>query len=495
LDIGGRATIWGNTTYRQIVTDSFGTLIWDQLTGDAALDNLVLVNPTITGGTITGATISGGTITTDVGPSVVVADGPNPNDMPDNPTQGARTVAAFVGSFVDARNFLGTGGAALRATSDDSSVIQSAINYAQSIGGATVYLGPGPITIPAGQTITWPTNAIGVNLKGDGPQSTVITVTGNLASDVLALVNGNPAHCQIRDLGFFCPGVGLGGALIHFVNNYSAHVENVRMSDGFYNGVAIAGGSNQYLATIRDLICPAATSANACVILGDDINPTAQGIYIDTCKFAASQFGVYMRFASGVSISDTECLNHGQSGYITSPMAGEIVKSLTMSNCFADTCGLAGINLGHSGGNIEAISINGGSANQSQSGIIIAANPNANNISIVGVQLFVNKQSAVFNFGANAVLFTNNICTGNGTQAANTYDAISFQNCINCVIGNNFVGAGFGFPAMHRYAIALLGSADYCVVTSNTTGGPSGTGSINNAASGTHNVVANNTGT
>lgn len=32
LDGGGKAIIWGNTVYRQVVTDQFGNLIWDQIT-------------------------------------------------------------------------------------------------------------------------------------------------------------------------------------------------------------------------------------------------------------------------------------------------------------------------------------------------------------------------------------------------------------------------------------------------------------------------------
>lgn len=495
LDAAGRATIWGNTTYRQLVTDRFGTTIWDLLVGDGDLDNLTLNNPTIVGGTVTGATISGGTLTTSVGPSIVTADGPNPNPLPSNPVQGNRTLAAFVGSFVDARNFLGTGGAALRATSDDSSIIQTAVNYAQSIGGATVYLGPGPLNIPSGVTVSWPSSATGVNLKGDGPYSTIININGNLNNDVFALTFGNPAHCQILDLGVACNGIGAGGAVVHFINNYAAHVENVRIWGGFYNGIAVQGGANQYLCTIKDGIFPAATSANACIVLGDDVHGVTQGVYIDNCKLAGSQFGVYMRHASGVVISNTECLAHGFSGFITEPAVSETVKSLTMTNCEADTCANAAINLGSTGGVVQSVSIVGGSANNSQNGIIIATNPNAENISIVGVQCVVNLQSAIFNFGANGVIFSSNVCLGNGVQASNTYDAIAFQNCINCVISNNFVGAGSSFPAHHRYAIALAGSADYCVVTSNTTGGPGGTGSINNTSSGTHNVVANNTGT
>jgi hypothetical protein len=471
LDPNGRAIIYGVGQYRQLVTDASGNVVWDQLTElgiDTSLITEVIAN------------------------SLVLVDGPNPGPPNNNPDQGTRALAAVLGSFVDARN--GRFGN-LRSGSDDLVVIQAAINYAASIGGATVYLGPGPLTTAAGTQLVWPSLASGVNLKGDGPQTTLLNINGNPSVDVFVLTAGNLAHCQIRDMGFNVAGTATGGALIRFANAYGALVENVRMANGFYNGIFVEGGSNQYLLEIDGVIAPATATANAAILIGSDTTGIAQGVYITNCKLAGSAFGVYARNASGLTVSDSEFLNHGQSGFITSPASVGGVKSVTLSNCFSDTCGQAGINIGHSGGQVQAVSIEGGSSNNSLNGIIIAPSANVANVSIVGVQLYVNKRSAVVNYGANNVLFTNNLCVGNGTAAANTYDALSFTDCEGCTINSNLVGAGFGFPAMHRYGIRLTGSADYCVVTSNTTGGPSGTGSLLVDATGTHNIVANNTGT
>jgi hypothetical protein len=431
LDPAGEASIWGLGQYRQLVTDSLGNLMWD---------------------------------------------------LPVSGTVGVQ-------GYIDARDY------GLRQSGDDATAIQAAINAAAAAGGATVYLGPGPVNLIAADQIVWPANASGVSIKGDGPQATLINVNGVLTRDLFVLTAGNLAHCQIRDLGFNCVNTGTGGALIHFVNCYSAHVENVRMAGGFYNGVAVGGGANQYLCTIRDLICPAASTTNACVIIGDDTNGIAQGIYIDTCKFAASNFGIYIRNGGGISISDSECLNHVLSGLITSPAATESAKGITVSNLLSDSCGLSAINLGHSGGVVLFVSILGGSANNSQNGIIIGPNPNVNNISIVGVQIQVNKQSAIINAGANAVEISDCTMAGNGTAAANTYDAVVIEGgCILNGVDNNVIGAATNFPAMHRYAISILDTVDYTTVLGNKTGS-GGTGAINNASSGTHNAVANNVGT
>lgn len=435
LDSAGRAIIYGVGSYRQVVRDANGALVWDQDTGAGGLGQPA--------------------------------------------------------GIVYAEDY------GLRQGGSDAQAIQAAVNFAaQQPDGATVYLGPGPISFTASDQVIWPSYANGVNLKGDGPQTTVITVAGNLASDVLVLTAGNLAHCQICDLGFNCTGRATSGALINFANNYAAHVENVRMAGGFWNGVLISGGSNQYLCTLRDLICPAAATANACVVVGDDVHGLTQGVYIDTCKFAASAFGVYVRNGAGISISDTECLNHTLSGVITSPAPGEFAKGITMSNFLSDSCGLAAVNVGHSGGTVVAVSIVGGSYNNSQNGIIIGPNPYVNNVSIIGAQIHVNRQSAVVNFGANAVEISGCAMAGNGTQAANTYDVVVIQGgCILCGVDNNVIGAATGFPAMHRHAISLLDTVNFCTVLGNKTGGPSGSGPINIASSGGNNVVANNTGT
>jgi hypothetical protein len=472
LDPDGRCIIYGVGQYRQLVTDSAGNLVWDQLTelgvDSTLLNELLLAVP-------------------------ILVAGPNPNPILSNPDQGTRALSAVLGSFVDARN--GRFGA-LRSGGDDLVVIQAAINYAATIGGATVYLGPGPLTTAAGSQLVWPSNANGVSIKGDGPQTTLLNINGNPAVDVFVLTAGNLAHCQVRDIGFNVNGIATLGALIHAANAYAFHAENVRMANGFYNGVFLEGGSNQYLATLRDLVMPAAGSANACIILGGDPpSDDVQGVYIDTCKLAGSAFGVYMRHCGGVSIADTECLNHGQSGFITSPSATCIVKDVTMTNCFADTCGLAAINIGESGGTVVAVSIEGGSANNSNEGIIIGPNPYVNNVAILGVQVFVNKLSGIHNYGANAVQISACMITGNGTSAPGTADAVIIEGgCILNGFDNNFIGAGTGFPAAHRHAVSINDTVDYTTVTGNKTGN-SVAPAINVPSSGTHNAIANNVGT
>ena len=69
-------------------------------------------------------------------------------------TSGAKA-ADEIGSRVDVRDF-GTAAHPYRGGSDDAVPIQAAINHAASIGGATVYLGPGPISFAGSQGIESP---------------------------------------------------------------------------------------------------------------------------------------------------------------------------------------------------------------------------------------------------------------------------------------------------------------------------------------------------
>jgi hypothetical protein len=469
LDPDGRCVIYGVGQYRQIVTDPVGSVQWDQLV-ELGIDQTFVSEVLLT--------------------APVLVDGPNPNPPLSNPDQGTRALAAVLGSFVDARN--GKFGA-LRQGGDDLVVLQAAINYAASIGGATIYTGPGPLTTAGGSTLAWPANASGVSLKGDGPFTTVLTINGNVTSDVFTLVAGNLNGCQIRDMGFFCGGTPGHTALIHCANTVELHIENVEMTGAFWDGVLIEGGTNQTGTTVRDLVCSASSAANACIVVGSDLS-TGANTYIDTCRFSGSQFGIYLRNAATVQINDSQCVSHGQSGLITSPPTGQEVKIVQATGLFCDSCGQAGINLGTSGGNTSYVSLGDCSSNRSGYGILIGSNPQVNVISIIGCQIHVNGNQGIRNVGANAVLITNNLLVGNGTQAANAHNAIQIESGIQNVVSNNYIGPGTDFVAMHKYAIELQAATDYCVITGNVTGS-GGTGSILNSSTGTHNVVTNNTGT
>ena len=141
-----------------------------------------------------------------------LASSPHSSDKRDKPEAADST-----GSSVDVRNF-STVANPYRSGGDDAVPIQAAINHAASIGGATVYLGPGPISLTGSQDTNSPAlswTAPGIVLKGDGPGGTVIMVRYNPSVGVVSLGsvadNLNAAQGGIRDLGI---GLGTGQSQI-----------------------------------------------------------------------------------------------------------------------------------------------------------------------------------------------------------------------------------------------------------------------------------------
>ena len=268
----------------------------------------------------------------------------------------------------------------------------------------------------------------------------------------------------------------------------------MRIWGGFFNGVWVCGGNNQYLATIRDVVVPGQSSNNACIVIGDDFNGLVQQVYIESCKLAGSQFGIYLRHAEGVNLTSTECLNHVQYGVVTAPGIVGGVRQVEIASVTCLNCQQSAFYLGNAGGTVQIISIVGssGSGTSGGPGIVIGVNPQDSIISITDCAFVNNAHEGIINLGANGVLISDSMFVGNGWATTNTYDAISIQGGLQNVVKGNFIGPGGGYPAAHRHAIALLDAVDYTVVDLNVTGA-SGSAPFLNTSTGTHNYVTNPT--
>src|SRR6516162_617040 len=299
----------------------------------------------------------------------VLAQAPD-SVRPNDSHKGAGSKAADeIGSRVDVRNF-GTAAHPYRGGSDDAVPIQLAINHAASIGGAMVYLGPGPISLTGSQgtenpALSW--GAPGVVLKGDGPGGTVIMVRYNPTVDVVSLGsvanNLNAVQGGIRDLG-----IGLGtsqsqsaGAAIHSLNGQKHQFENIHTFGGFYVHFWVTGGPNQYIVWVSRCLVDAEAGTQHAIMVGDATQSLPQDTIILDLESGGNRagrncIGVYN--SGGLTITNADIIDYAENGFRIFPGSGQRVVNSFIHNLECDTCGRDGalIAQGDSTGRVQNVS-------------------------------------------------------------------------------------------------------------------------------------------
>jgi hypothetical protein len=431
-----------------------------------------------------------------------------------------------IGSSVDVRNF-STIAHPYRGGSDDAVPIQAAINQAASMGGATVYLGPGPISFIGSGGIDFPAlswTAPGIVLRGDGPGGTVITVKYNPAVDVISLGsvtnNLNAAQGGLRDLG-----IGLGtnqsqsaGAAIHSLNGQKHQFENIHTFGGFYVHFWVTGGPNQYIVWISRCLVDAAAGTQNAIMIGDATQNFPQDTIILDLESGGNRagrncLGVYS--SGGLTITNADIIDYAENGFRVLPGSGQKVVNSFIHNLQCDTCGSdgaliaqggstgrtqnvsfslswfssnagAGLNLNGVAGNpIDGVHMTNCTAGGNvQHGIW--AHSNCKNIDIGNMTAAGN--SAAFND-----------FTGKPTETNNTYSGVMVDDGNN--IGVSIVGgrsgasgAWGGAGPTQRYGYAFGQNTDYCGLFGATASGPIGparnaTAALLNSSTGIHNKI------
>jgi hypothetical protein len=405
--------------------------------------------------------------------------------------------------------------------------IQAAIAQAASIGGATVYLGPGPISFTGSQGIDIPAlswAAPGIVLKGDGPGGTVITVKYNPTVDVISLgsvtSNLNAAQGGIRDLG-----IGLGtsqsqsaGAAIHSLNGQKHQFENIHAFGGFSAHFWVTGGPNQYIVWISRCLVDASAGTQNAIMVGDATQNLPQDTIILDLESGGNRagrncIGVYN--SGGLTITNADIIDYAENGFRIFPGSGQRAVNSFVHNLECDTCGRDGalIAQGESTGRIQNVSfslswfssnagaglnLNGVAANpidgvhmtnctaggNVQHGIWV--NSNCKNIDIDNVTAAGN--SAAFND-----------FTGKLTDTTNTYSGVMVDDGNNIgvsIVGgrSGAIGAWDGVAPTQKYGYVFGSNTDYCGLFGATASGPMGparnaTAALLNSSAGTHNQI------
>jgi hypothetical protein len=430
-------------------------------------------------------------------------------------------------SRVDVRDF-STAAHPYRGGSDDAPTIQAAVEQAASMGGASVYLGPGPLSFTGSQGVDKPAlswTAPGIVLRGDGPGGTVISVNYNPAADVISLGsapdNLNAAQSGIRDLGI---GLGPGqshsaGAAVHSLNGQKHQLENIHTFGGFYIHFQVTGGPNQYVVWISRCLVDAAAGTQHAIMIGDETRNFPQDTIILDLESGGNRTGrncITVINSSGLTITNADIIDYAENGFRIFPGAGQRVVNSFIHNLECDTCGRDGalIAQSDSGGSIENVSfslswfstnagaglnLNGGAGNPTdgvhltnctaggnvQNGIWV--NSNCQNIDIDNVTAAGNS-AAVNGF------------TGKPTGTTNTYSGVIVDDGDTIgvsILGgrSGAVGAWAAAGPTQRYGYAFGPNTDYCGLFGATASGPTAgparnaTAALMNASAGTHNQI------
>ena len=431
-----------------------------------------------------------------------------------------------IGSRVDVRNF-STVAHPYRGGSDDAVPIQAAIAHAASLGGATVYLGPGPISFTGLQGIDMPAlswTAPGIVLKGDGPGGTVIIVRYNPTVDVIALGsvsnNLNAVQGGIRDLG-----IGLGtsqsqsaGAAIHSLNGQKHQFENIHTFGGFYVHFWVTGGPNQYIVWVSRCLVDAAAGTQHAIMVGDATQNLPQDTIILDLESGGNRagrncIGVYN--SGGLTITNADIIDYAENGFRIFPGSGQRVVNSFIHNLECDTCGRDGalIAQGDSTGRVQNVSFSlswfssNAGAGLNLDGV--AANPidgvhmtNCTAGGNVRHGIWVNsncKNIDIDNVTAAGNSAQFNDFTGKPTDTTNTYSGVIVDDGNN--VGVSIVGGRSGATGAwdeatptQRYGYAFGTNTDYCGLFATTASGPTGlvrnaTAALLNSSTGTHNQI------
>jgi hypothetical protein len=434
--------------------------------------------------------------------------------------------AAEVGSRVDVRSF-STAAHPYRSGSDDAVPIQAAINHAASIGGATVYLGQGPISLTGSQGIdsaalSW--SAPGVVLKGDGPGATVIMVRYDSTADVISIgsvaENLNATQGGIKDLGI---GLGTGqsqsaGAAIHSLNGQKHQFHNIHSFGGFYAHFRVTGGPSQYVVWMSRFLVDASTGTQHAIMIGDATQNFPQDTIILDLESGGNHTGrncIAVFNSGGLTITNADIIDYAENALKVIPGPGQAVVNSFIHNLECDTCGSDGalITLGSSTGRAQNVrfSLSWFSSNA-------GAGLNVNGVPgnpIDGVHMtnctaggnvrhgiWVNsncKNIDIDNMTAAGNSAAVNDFTRKPTETTNTYSGVMVDDGNN--IGVSIVGGRSGATGAwdeavptQRYGYAFGSSTDYCGLFGATASGPTGparnaTAGLLNASTGTHNQI------
>jgi hypothetical protein len=487
LDQNGCATIYGTGSYRQVLQDALGDVVWDKITTDTSAQQntfwagiaggtpnaITLVDPgfNATDGSVinftalftnTGATTinpSGfGAITVEkdttggpqgLGGGEIVAG--NPISVIYRSTDNAFHILnpVIVNNTNQCLNITAFGGAGNNIT-DNTTPLVNAFNAMTGSGGC-IYFQPGKYKFNSQPTINLPSGIFSFTLRGSGQDNTVLTWP-NASGGMIVNYAGIGASVHVSDISFTTSVAGGGdgiklnqsSAVTNPANTAVSDLTRVtfRGDDGYAiadywsNGVNVANVSNVNFDTVS-VTGPSGVSGNGINLLGLPGSSTyAVQFNIAKSTFNNLQAGiVYGSFVQGVTVSQSNFV--ADANGIISPAAqtGSLAQLAVNNSQFGILASQSGI------ATVTAIA-----ETQISNSLFIVQGANA-----TGINLAAN---AHFTITGNEIT-SNNLTNTNGILVSNTAGGAK-----GIITGNDFFGYATG--------VALTASAARVAVVSNT---------------------------
>jgi hypothetical protein len=508
LDANGCATIYGTGSYRQVLSDAFGNVVWDKITTDTSAqqntfwagvaggtpNNITVADPgfNATDGSIinftalstnTGATTinpSGfGTITVEkdttggpqgLGGGEIVAG--NPISVIYRSTDNAFHILnpVIVNNTNQCLNITAFGGSGNNLT-DNTTPLQNTFNAMTGNGGC-IQLQPGKYRFNSQPVLNLPAGVFSFTLRGSGQDNTILTWP-NSSGGILINFGGLSSSVHISDLSV-TTSVSAGGDGIKLNQSSSnSNPANTALSDitrvtfrgddGYAiaaywsNGVNVANVSNINFDNVS-FTGPSSPNGNGINLLGLPGSSTyAVGFNITKSNLNNLQGAiVYGSFIQGVTVSQTNFVNNINGIISPAAQTGTLAQLAVVNSQFGILASQSGI------ATVTAIA-----EVQVSNSLFIVQGANATGINL--------QANAHFTITGNEITANNNTNT-NGVFVANTAGGSK-----GIITGNDFFGYAFG--------VSLTATASGIAAVSNTFNG--NTANFNNLCGGSCIITPN----
>jgi hypothetical protein len=375
---------------------------------------------------------------------------------------------------------------------DDTAAVLLAIDYAESLGGAEIFVPRGTYTISA----ELPVLGSNIRFRGCGTVASTFRFTHPTADGI---VFGDGVTTQYRnwvtDLGLITSGAKSAGAAVRFRNVAQGGVTRFYSSTQFCT-IAVEG--NSVLINIENgyIVNPTAATGKGILIAGGN-DTNVRDVLVAGDIGAQPLCAVQITKTSAVWLDNVGGLWCGIP-LLIQPQGTDIVEHLFTSRCAWDSSSGHGVLIQPAiGATVRRwTSTSDWAATNALSGIAIAGSGTVQGIRLNGFRAFNNGEHGLHAQIGDDIHINGGIYGGNGGASTNTFDGIKIDTSGKFSIQSIQAGPTEGSSAHQKYGIEITNAAaDNFLIIGNDLRGNS-TGGLSNAAghNRTSKIVENNLG-